>query len=126
MMVGHAMPEGSTFEPARYTKTPHQTERGFAGSPEKVFARVADHKAWVSGSRTSATSPSRIRTPRRPAIVVGCGCLGPQLMARRERPLIHIWERGGVLDWYQRRCLVVHEVAVSGRRGSEGGMNGEG
>ena len=71
MMVSHAMPEGSMFDPACYTKAPHQTEGRIdpAGSPEKVFARVADHKAWATGSRTSATSRSRIRTPWRLAIV---------------------------------------------------------
>jgi hypothetical protein len=40
------------FEPSQYTTAPHQTEGWivFRESPEKVFARVADHAAmgvWI-------------------------------------------------------------------------------
>lgn len=46
------MPDSCNFDPTRYTSAPHQTEGwlAFHESPEKVFARIADHAAmgdWV-------------------------------------------------------------------------------
>ena len=58
MMVSHAMAEGSMFDPAATPSAPLDRRRiDFAGSPEKGFARVADHKAL---GRVDPTGPRRL------------------------------------------------------------------
>lgn len=56
------------FDPARYTTAPHQTEGWivFRESPEKVFARIADHATlgdWVPLVKEVAVTHPRMLAP---------------------------------------------------------------